>query len=281
MALKTKKNLIKTPTEYTRYYGDFRGVDFSSEQTEVHEQRFAYAVNMYRDYRNSEGNVIETIPGFRRVIDNSSMHLGDQIMKTRKSVFGAYLWKEHLFLHMGYSLYAIPKGASTMGVTKQFSFILNENYSVLFPENIAVCDVVSVEAGGVIYKSDYTVSETGITFDNSNGVWSNYIGSSVLVNYKEDELLKYRIYYGLLQNRSSFISFYNTLLVFDGNGVHKVLFSNGKFSFNSSVEMYVPTIYLDIGASDAINMLDFNRRDKYLDDINGLRDLLKIRTQLQ
>lgn len=26
-------------------------------------------------------------------------------------------------------------------------------------------------------------------------------------------------------------------------------------------------------------MLDFNRRDKYLDDINGLRDLLKIRKE--
>ena len=71
MVLKTKKNLIKTPTEYTRYYGDFRGVDFSSEQTEVHDQRFAYAVNMYRDYRNSEGNVLETIPGFRRVIEDA------------------------------------------------------------------------------------------------------------------------------------------------------------------------------------------------------------------
>ena len=32
-------------------------------------------------------------------------------------------------------------------------------------------------------------------------------------------------------------------------------------------------------ASDAINMLDFDRRDKYLDDINGLKDLLKIRKE--
>lgn len=32
-------------------------------------------------------------------------------------------------------------------------------------------------------------------------------------------------------------------------------------------------------ASDVINMLDFERRDKYLDDINGLRDILRIRKE--
>ena len=90
MALKTKKNLIKTPTEYTRYYGDFRGVDFSSEQTEVHEQRFAYAVNMYRDYRNSEGNVIETFPGFRRVIEDAN----------GRKINGIHFWKDHFFIHL-------------------------------------------------------------------------------------------------------------------------------------------------------------------------------------
>lgn len=60
------KNQLKTPTEYTRYYGDFRGVDFSSDHTNVHDQRFAYAINMYKDYRAGEGNAVETIPGYRR-----------------------------------------------------------------------------------------------------------------------------------------------------------------------------------------------------------------------
>ena len=68
MALKyqKQKNLVRSPDEYTRYYGDFRGVDFSSDHTEVHEQRLAYAINMYKDYRTGEGNAIETVPGFRR-----------------------------------------------------------------------------------------------------------------------------------------------------------------------------------------------------------------------
>ena len=61
-----KKNLIKSRDEYTRYYGDFRGVDFSSDHTQVHPQRLAYLVNMYKDYRSGEGSSLETIPGFRR-----------------------------------------------------------------------------------------------------------------------------------------------------------------------------------------------------------------------
>ena len=51
---------------YSRYYGDFRGVDFSSDHTMVSANRFAYSLNMYKDYQAGEGQGIETIPGFRR-----------------------------------------------------------------------------------------------------------------------------------------------------------------------------------------------------------------------
>ena len=62
----TKKNLLKSRDVYNRYYGNFRGVDFSSDHTQVHEQRLAYAVNMYKDYQSGQGQALETIPGFRR-----------------------------------------------------------------------------------------------------------------------------------------------------------------------------------------------------------------------
>lgn len=65
MAYKTAKNLIGNRDVYNRYYGDFRGVDFSNDHALVNPLRFAYSVNMYKDYQSEQGKAIETIPGFR------------------------------------------------------------------------------------------------------------------------------------------------------------------------------------------------------------------------
>jgi hypothetical protein len=54
---------------YNAYYGDFRGVDFSSDHTQVHKQRLAYGVNMYKDYQSGQGQALETVPGFRRRVE--------------------------------------------------------------------------------------------------------------------------------------------------------------------------------------------------------------------
>lgn len=67
MANKTQKNLIHKRDQYNGYYGDFRGVDFSSDHTQVLPNRLAYSLNMYKDYKSAQGNAIETIPGFRRM----------------------------------------------------------------------------------------------------------------------------------------------------------------------------------------------------------------------
>ena len=66
MSLKSNKNLIGSETEYNRYYTGFRGVDFSSDHTQVNEKRLAYLVNMYRDYQTGQGEALETVPGFRK-----------------------------------------------------------------------------------------------------------------------------------------------------------------------------------------------------------------------
>ena len=63
---KKAKNLISNRDQYSKYYGGFRGVDFSNDHTQVSENRFAYLVNMYKDYQSAQGQAVETIPGFRR-----------------------------------------------------------------------------------------------------------------------------------------------------------------------------------------------------------------------
>ena len=65
MSNKTAKNLVSKRDQYNQYYGNFKGVDFSSDHTRVHDQRLSYSVNMYKDYQSAQGDAIETIPGFR------------------------------------------------------------------------------------------------------------------------------------------------------------------------------------------------------------------------
>ena len=78
MAYSKTPALLGSKKEYVRHFGGFRGVDFSSEHTDVLENRFAYAVNVYKDYQSGQGTAVETIPGFRRRVnlDNKDPVLG-------------------------------------------------------------------------------------------------------------------------------------------------------------------------------------------------------------
>lgn len=66
MALKTGKNLASSRSEYNAYYDNMRGVDFTTDHSRVSNNRFAYLVNMFKNYR-SEGESIETIPGYGKI----------------------------------------------------------------------------------------------------------------------------------------------------------------------------------------------------------------------
>ena len=63
--------LSKAVTEYSRHYGNFKGVDFSNDHTQVHASRLAYLVNMYKDYKSGQGEALETMAGYRRRADFS------------------------------------------------------------------------------------------------------------------------------------------------------------------------------------------------------------------
>ena len=58
---------IQPPKVYNRIYQNFAGVDFSSDHTLVKPYRMPYAVNVYKDYKSSQEQAIETFPGFEKV----------------------------------------------------------------------------------------------------------------------------------------------------------------------------------------------------------------------
>lgn len=53
--------------EQSRVYGNFRGVDFTSDPAQVSPYRFSYSVNMWKDYESQNGIAVETFPGYRRL----------------------------------------------------------------------------------------------------------------------------------------------------------------------------------------------------------------------
>ena len=59
---------MKSGTEYTVSYSAMRGVDFSSDDGELRRYRFSYLENMYQDYEGGGAGIIESIPGFRKVL---------------------------------------------------------------------------------------------------------------------------------------------------------------------------------------------------------------------
>ena len=66
-------NLIKTKQEYNRILNDMRGVDASGRGGSK-TKRYAYIENMYRDYGAERGELIESVPGFRRVYQGKSIN---------------------------------------------------------------------------------------------------------------------------------------------------------------------------------------------------------------
>ena len=57
---------IPAPEYFTRRYENFRGVDFSSDHTEVRPDRLPFALNMYKDYKSGQGKALESFTGFSK-----------------------------------------------------------------------------------------------------------------------------------------------------------------------------------------------------------------------
>ena len=135
--------MLKGKSEYSRYYGDFRGVDFSSDHTLVNDSRFPYLVNMYKDYAAGGGQSIETIPGFRRRF----------VAPTGAKINGIHSYKDksgkrHVLVHAGKSLYRWDAYPNDAGVAGNVSATVSEydEYSASADESVHIdTDYITVE----------------------------------------------------------------------------------------------------------------------------------------
>ena len=147
--------MLTQKTEYSRYYGGFRGVDFATDHTLVADNRFPYAVNMYKDYISGAGQGIETIPGFRRRFEAPN-HGHIYGIHSFKNTIGV----QKVLIHAGTVLYdwqsfgtdeekneiQIHSLYSGMKEKDSISFIFNNRLYILDGKNYLVYDGETVRA---------------------------------------------------------------------------------------------------------------------------------------
>lgn len=122
---KTAKDLLGGRSEYNRYYGGFRGVDFSSDHTQVDEHRLSYLVNMYRDYGSGQGVALETVPGFRicALLPGEEKVYGIHVLR----VWEATGFRQEALVHAGNRLYRWLNFPNDVGTEHETQCLLPES----------------------------------------------------------------------------------------------------------------------------------------------------------
>ena len=249
MAYRTSKNLLTEQDVYNRYYGDFRGVDFSSDHTQVHEQRLAYMVNMFKDYQSGQGQAIETIAGFRKRV----------VLPEADEVYGIFHFSHKdaegntvtdVLIHSGSRLYLwanypntvnvilsdtieVPAPTSTINGTHTFKQTLAEN----------IADVVSlatISGDDLTLTTEYNPETHELTYASS----ALSEGERLNITYKEGVIeTQDALYSGMNSRKSASFIFNNRLYIIDGKNYLVYDGSNvGKVTDNA----YIPTTYINI-----------------------------------
>ena len=252
-----KKNLLRSPDEYNRYYGGFRGVDFSSDHTQVHDQRLAYAINMYKDYRNGEGNSVETIPGFRRRFTDPNGNKINGIHEFEHTTPDGTRDRD-IIVHAGTKIYYWENLDLTANTVVKEQIVLDgpevegddgNIYIKYGPWNRTCASIKSVEVGGTTYESDYEVDKK----DKEDGkqyirfkkdTYGKYVNQSAVINFVEAEVGALS---GLTFNNaeSHSFTFNNRLYILDG--AKYWVYDGTTFANVSGSKAYEPTTYKGIG----------------------------------
>ena len=234
-------------TEYTAYYGDFRGVDFSSDHTQVERGRLAYAVNMYKDYQSGQGQALETIPGFRRRVE----------LPDAPTVYGIHSIdiddggekKTRVLIHAGRKLYYWHNYPLSANVSYDMGITLPEpvgeeaglnKFEIKLEDNVFEVRSIKLPGGESILGYEYNSETKELVILSSQVVK----GDTLYLSYVEGVISSEdALPVELNERRSASFVFNNRLYIVDGrgyyyydkDGIHNVLES-----------AYTPTTYINI-----------------------------------
>lgn len=156
--------------EYSRAFGNFRGIDVTSEPGQVADNRFSYAENMYKDYETGQGVAVETFPGTRKLADFGATINGIYIYRVVKDNDAKddelYDDKLYIVVHAGKKLYRfehknrdkIDVGSSEifsgMANARSQGYIFNNRLYIIDGEHYVVVDE-NGEAGEITGDNAY------------------------------------------------------------------------------------------------------------------------------
>ena len=250
MAYSKTKNLLKSRDVYNRYYGDFRGVDFSSDHTQVIEQRLAYAVNMYKDYQSGQGKALETIAGFRRriVLPEEAEIYGIHHFQ-HKAEGGAIQTK--ILIHAGNKLYLWHNYPDTIGVVMKETVTLPEasettsggvhTFNIFLGENVAeIVGVYMPDGEDITLNASYKADTHTLTIQRSDLAAEDVL----YLSYYEGAIkTEDALFAGMNTRKSASFIFNNRLYIVDG--VNYLLYDGSKVS-SVLDNAYIPTTYKNI-----------------------------------
>ena len=239
-------NILKSRDVYSRYYGDFRGVDFSNDHTQIIDQRLAYAVNMYKDYQSGQGKAIETIPGFRRRV----------MIPDESEIYGIHYFEikdnngvvPKILIHAGKNLYLWHNYPLTIGVSLEKSVQLGDPTSTsnlgstftidLSDINIAEIKTVTANDGNYSITGGYNpVKKTYTIFTSTLKK-----GDTLFISYTEGEISN-PLFSDMNERKSEAFVFNNRLYIIDGKNY---IYFDGEQVHRVVQNAYVPTTYRNI-----------------------------------
>ncbi len=249
MAFKTTKDLLVERNVYNRYYGDFRGVDFSSDHTQVHEQRLAYMVNMFRDYQSGQGQAIETIAGFRRRIE----------LPEASEIYGIFdfVHKDDegnevtdVLIHAGTKLYRWANYPNTVNVVLTDTIEVpaptssvngTHTFKQTLPDNIIeVVALTTISGDSLALTMSYNAETHELSYASSTLAE----GDRLIISYKEGLITAQdALFSGMNERKSMSFAFNNRLYLIDGKNY---LYYDGATVKNVLTGAYIPTTYINI-----------------------------------
>lgn len=245
--ISTKSNLLSSKSVMNKYYGNFRGADFSSDPTQVNEQRFAYIKNMFKDYQSSQGQAVETIPGYRRrfIVPDGAPINNIHYYEYRDNQNNVY---KKTLIHAGTRLYLWDNYPLSVNVPLEMQKPLSTEKSVLnglktFEVNLdsTVASVTSVKLiNGQSIVATYNTTNHILTVETSQAEAGDYI---YITYYEGVKTIADSIYNGLSDNESKSFIFNNILYIIDG---HHYIRYNGTMVSPVSDVAYIPTTYINI-----------------------------------